>query len=117
MNFVDPSLPVFCVTKGVPGRGLAGDRGVDSATGMCGAGDCWIVTETVASEIFGLGLRETDGAGVGFGGVLLLHAETASASESAPSRMKAGLGMAGSVRRLRSALRFTHVAGPAALVK
>lgn len=103
--------------NGVPGRGLALDRGVDSATGTCAAGDCWIVTVTVATEIFGFGESETDGAGVGVGGVLLLQAGTASASASAPSRMKAGLGMAGSLRRLHSALRFAHVETPAAFAK
>ncbi len=32
LNFVIPSLPVFCVANGVPGRGLADDFGVDSCT-------------------------------------------------------------------------------------
>ncbi len=67
VNRAYPFKPVFLVKKGLPGRGLPGFRGVDSSTGIRGAGVPPIVTSTVALVIEGSGLGETgvdDGVGV-----------------------------------------------------
>jgi len=98
----------------VPGRGFADDRGVDAWTGMSAAGVPWIVTDTVALEICGLGVNETDGDGVVAGVVALLQAGMASPSEIAAKRIMTRLGMAGSVRRGRPPLRLARGKGYAA---
>ena len=50
-----PFLPVFLVSKALPGRGLVGFLGVDCSTGIFGAGVPAIVTRMVAFLIDGLG--------------------------------------------------------------
>ena len=60
-------MPVFFVSKGLPGRGLTFDRGVDSSTGTLGTGVPSLVTRIVAFVIDGFGLGEAgeeDGVGV-----------------------------------------------------
>ena len=47
------------MSNGVPGRGLEVERGVDSSTGIFGAGVPAIVTKTFALVIDGLGLGES----------------------------------------------------------
>jgi hypothetical protein len=53
-----PFFPVFFVKKGVPGRGLDVDRGVDIWTGTRAAGVPLTVTCTVVPEILGFGVGE-----------------------------------------------------------
>jgi len=59
-----PCSPVFTVSKGVPGRGLAVFLGVDISTGTCGTGVPATVTKTTAFVIEGLGDGDA-GNGVG----------------------------------------------------
>ena len=65
MNFAWPFFFVRSVMMVVPGRGLDVDRGVDSCTGMFGAGVPRNVTSMVAAVMFGFGLKVTEGPGVG----------------------------------------------------
>ena len=102
-----PCLPVFCVANGVPGRGLELERGVEICTGMCGAGDCRMVTSIVADRSFGLGVSVLTGVGVVVGVVPpLLQAAKAMTSDKPAKNKETRLGMAGSVRRPRLPLRF-----------
>jgi hypothetical protein len=70
LNDALPFGPVFLVKNGVPGRGLAVDRGVDISTGTRGAGVPLTVTCTVVPVIFGSGVGEL-GVKVGVGEGLL----------------------------------------------
>ena len=99
-------MPVFCVRNGVPGRGLDVDAGVDISTGIYGAGEpCAFVTAMVATVIVGSGVKEDDGAGVGFDAVVPPQSTIAMARATAAAKMASALGMARTVRRLRQALR------------
>lgn len=98
-----PFLLVFSVSNGVPGRGLVLDAGVDSSTGIFGAGVPAIVTKTAALVIEGLGLGETgedDGVGV-----VELPWQAAVASVTAMRARSKRLDMGGSLRRLRASTR------------
>ncbi|MGA7201254.1 MAG: hypothetical protein WBX26_05445 [Candidatus Cybelea sp.] len=70
-NFTLPFLFVKSVSKGVPGRGLDVDFGVDSSTGILGLGEPLIVTKTCATVTDGLGEGE-EGVKEGVGVVELL---------------------------------------------
>jgi hypothetical protein len=61
LNFTCPFFCVRFVTKGVPGRGLEDDLGVDSCTGIFAAGVPRTVTDTVAAVIDGFGVNEAEG--------------------------------------------------------
>ncbi len=71
VNFTLPFLLVKSVSKGVPGRGLDVDFGVDSWTGIFGLGEPLIVTKTCAAVADGLGEGEA-GVNEGVGVVELL---------------------------------------------
>lgn len=102
-----PFLLVFCVSNGVPGRGLEVDVGVDSSTGIFGAGVPLIVTKTSALVIEGLGDGETgeeDGVGV-----VELPWQDAIASAPAIRTRSKRFDMGGSLRRLHASTRFKPV--------
>jgi hypothetical protein len=77
-----PFFPVSFVSKGVPGRGLDDDLGVDASTGILGAGVPRIVTSIVAVLIEGLGEGEIEGEGDAEGTELLWQAAIAKAARA-----------------------------------
>jgi hypothetical protein len=100
-----PILPVFVVTNGVPGRGLVCDAGVDSSTGILGAGEPSSVTEIVAFVTVGFGVNDTDGEGAGVDDELPPQSDNATAKPMTEMKIANALGMARTVRRMRQRLR------------
>jgi hypothetical protein len=102
-----PILPVFWVSNGVPGRGLAVFFGVEISTGTFGAG-VPPLTETkifaVLIEGFGMG-DPGEIVGLGDEEPLLQAAMASAAAASAKSKL---LGMGGSLRRPGAGTRFTR---------
>ena len=112
-KIVMPFLPVFCVANGVPGRGLALERGVEICTGIWAVGDARIVTSIDADRSFGFGVSVGTGDvdGLTLGLLPLLQAAKARTSDKPAKRTETRLGMAGSVRRVRPPLRSPIMRG------
>jgi hypothetical protein len=100
LNVAVPVLSVDCVLKGVPGRGLALDFGVEISTATLGTGVPRIVTLTLAVVSLGFGVMLPTGVGVGEGvDPLPPHAAKVKVNAMTAKKSEARLGMAGSVRR------------------